>query len=145
MGMYTELYLGIELSKDTHENIVKWLESHNVEYGWQKTMELAPDCLKETRLNILCGSSCYLDAQPHFQFFKDKITGNFFLTFGCNIKNYSGEIDKLLRLLEPHITSYNHIGHYRYEESDTPTLLYMVDGKIIENEVAFVNNGELNV
>ena len=31
MGMYTEMYLGVELNKDTREDIIEWLLAHERE------------------------------------------------------------------------------------------------------------------
>ena len=71
------------------------------------------------------GSSYYFDAQPHFLFRWDNISKAYFLTVGLNIKNYSNEIRTFIKLIEPYILSYGHIGHIRYEEAEYPTLLMM--------------------
>ena len=132
MGMYTELYLGVELSKDTDEGIVKWLSLHNKgdEITFSDIRLLAPTELAGTRLDVLSGSSYYFDALPHFQFEYDDISKSYHLTLGLNIKNYSNEIDTFLKILEPYITSIGHIGHTRYEEEEVPTLLYCYDNVI---------------
>ena len=123
MGMYTELYLGVELSKDTPKHIVKWLEAHNSD-DYETIAKLTPIELNATRLETLCCSSYYFDAQPHFLFRFDDIAGAYFLTFGCNIKNYSNEIATFVDMLRPYILTDDHIGHIRYEEDRIPTLLY---------------------
>lgn len=123
--MYTELYLGVNLSEDMPIELVGWLKSHNEESeDWYvKTDSLAPDELKKTRLSVLAGGSYYFDAQQHFFFKYDRTSGDYFLTMGLNIKNYDHEIRKFLNILEPYIVSDGHIGHTRYEEEEYPTLL----------------------
>lgn len=134
MGMYTELYMGVELSKNTPVELIEWLDGHtgdDVDYDLLD--KICPEELRGTRLSILSGSSYYFDAMPHFCFKYDNISQSYFLTFGCNIKNYSNEVDTLLKILEPFITSDGHIGHIRYEEYDVPTLLFMKDGLIVKD------------
>lgn len=132
MGMYTELYMGVEFSKDTPSELIKWLNSNNEDDSDLDLLnKICPYELRDTRLSALCGDSYYFDALSHFKFTYDLISRSYFLTFGCNIKNYSNEIAILLKILEPFITSDGHIGHIRYEEDDIPTLLFMKDGLII--------------
>ena len=134
MGMYTELYMGVELSKDIPSELIKWLDNNKGEDSDFDLLDrICPDKLRDTQLSVLCGSSCYFDALPHFNFKYDSISESYFLTFGCNIQNYINEIDILLKLLEPFIKSKGHIGHIRYEENDIPTLLFMKDGLIIKD------------
>lgn len=134
MGMYTELYLGVELSSNTDKIIIDWLEHHNRrdlsdnEY-WDLMEKISP--LKGRLYSLYQGGSYYFDAQGHFLFKYDEISKTYYLTVGFNIKNYNDEIGQLLRLLEPYITSDGHIGHIRYEESEYPTLLMYEDSKII--------------
>lgn len=125
MGMYTELYLGVELKKDTREDIIQWLEAHKDDsISIYVLMALAPIELKNTRLNVLSGSSYYFDAQPHFNFKYDNISRSYFLTLGLNIKNYDNDIKIFLDMIRPYITTIGHIGHTRYEENEEPTILY---------------------
>lgn len=130
MGMYTELYIGTRLNKDTPEELVKWLSAHTDDNcSLDDVISLAPSELRNTRYKVIGGCSAYFEAEQHFQFGYD--TGHYYLTFGNNIKNYSDEINTLLGILEPHIHFEGHIGHYRYEEEDLPTVLYY-DGKKIQ-------------
>ena len=136
MGMYTELYLGVELCKDTPDNILEWLACQNNEcIDYDVVKDLCPSQLKGTRLSYIGGSSYYFDAMQHYCFKYDTISGSYFLTCGCNIKNYSDEIDTLLNILEPFILSIGHIGHIRYEEEYTPTLLFMEAGVLVKKRI----------
>lgn len=134
MGMYTELFLTVELSKDTREDIVKWLFANN-DLGeecnvgtWEDLVSMAPKELKGTRLDTLTGGSYYFDGIPFTKFKYDKISKSYFLTLLLNIKNYSDEISTFLKLLEPYVTSNGHVGHRRYEEAERPEILYYVNG-----------------
>ena len=121
MGMYTELYLAVELSKDVPNNIIQWLNSDG-------ELANAPSRIK----NGFTGwDSYYFASQPFTVFKYDDISESYFLTTVFNIKNYENEIDFLLETLTPYIIREGHIGHTRYEEFYYPTILFFKDGKII--------------
>jgi hypothetical protein len=60
-------------------------------------------------------------------YFDNRVTQQYYITFRCDLKNYDGEIKKFLDWIMPYIDNMNgdHIGHYRYEEDDQPTMIYM--------------------
>jgi len=124
MGMYTELYLAVELTKYTREDIIQWMSKHNSTKDWHGVPEIAPEEVKNSRLDVLSGDSYYFDAIPVMKFKYDKISDSYYLTVIFNIKNYEDEIEKFLKLIEPYVISEGHVGHKRYEESDKPTLIY---------------------
>ena len=133
MGMYTELYLGIELRKCMDKDIVGWLKL-NRDGNYEDIDSICPEELKETRLSVLSGCSYYFDAQPHYNFEYNKISESYYLTMGINIKNYGDEINTFLKILEPYIISNGHIGHIRYEEEVYPTIL-MFDEEIVKKNI----------
>lgn len=118
--MYTELYLAVEISKETPENIINWCRED------EPLEELAG-----TRLDTFGhSSSYYFDGIAFKQFEYDDITKSYFLTTRFDVKNYSQEIQHMLLILSPHILSRGHIGHIRYEEDELPTLLILEEGVI---------------
>jgi hypothetical protein len=68
------------------------------------------------------------------QFKFDEIAKCWYLTFVANIKNYEREWQHFIDWLTPYLDrgehSPYHIGHYRYEEDDYPTILMMENGSI---------------
>ena len=115
--MYTELYLGIELKKDVHEDIIKHFHSYDDSYEDLYIPDGMP-----SRLHGL-GGSAYFDAIPTMVFKKQFTGENYHLLIVFNIKNYNNEIQWMLDWLEPYIESDGHIGHIRYEEDEHPTIL----------------------
>ena len=150
MGMYTELYLGCELRADTPAALVNDLALIcdvprppivGDDDGVMATLaglekgEYLTDMGKHIGYPVARSGSYYFDAQPHSLFEYDEISLTYRLTFGADIKNYNQEWETLLNAIEPWLVTYGdwedggnaiHIGHYRYEEDETPTLLYLV-------------------
>ena len=63
----------------------------------------------------------------------------FFLTFVTNVKNYGGDLETLIETLAPWIETEGHIGHYRYEEREMPTILFRNEEGVIEwRELTYV-------
>ena len=54
------------------------------------------------------------------------------LTSISNLKNYEGEIAKFLMWLAPYIETDGFLGFTRYEEYDTPTLIYKWESGMIQ-------------
>ena len=119
MGMYTELYLAVELSNDTPEDIVAWIND-------DKTKDDVPARIESFGFS----SSYYFDGIACKHFFYDDISISYYLTTRFDLKNYEEEIQTLLSVLEPYIISKGHIGHIRYENNKFPTLLFFKNDKI---------------
>ena len=120
MGMYTELYLGVELKKETPEAIRDWLVKG-------KTLLDASSRIKTYPFG---GTSYYFDALTIEKMKYDTIANSYYFTGRMDLKNYENEIQFILNTLEPYIISDGHIGHVRYEEEEMPTILIMNQGKI---------------
>lgn len=124
MGMYTELNIGLELSKDTPEeviNIINYMIS-----GEGSDMPTTPNhpLFSTDRWDfMLTCSSYYFNAQPVHKFEYDEIGECWFLTSISNLKNYNSEIEKFLDWISPYINDNGFFGYMRYEEDDFPTLL----------------------
>jgi len=129
MGMYTELYLAVELDKDLPKDLVKFfMELSNDDFGVEENL---PTCFQgKTRIAYMGHmDSYYFDSIPMIDFKYDTISKSYFLTTIFNLKNYEDEIDIILNVLTPYILTKGHIGHMRYEESISPTTLYHIEGK----------------
>lgn len=124
MGMYTELYLAIELDKNTNKDIIEFL---NFQLNREETEFVSKSnheffkCSRSSSFGYM--DSYYFDSIPVFKFRHDDISNSYFLTMVFNLKNYENEIEKFLDLINPYIISDGHIGHKRYEEQETPTIL----------------------
>lgn len=126
MGMYTELYLGLDLKKDTPKELLDWLYGHNDESVPLSELEaMCPKELKDTRFDTLLCGSYYFYAQPYLNIQYDKISNSHHFTLITNLKNYSSEIEKFVALIMPYVDAYKgeHLGHYRYEEDKLPTFI----------------------
>ncbi len=124
MGMYTELFLTVDLVDDTPTSIISWLKSMVNGSG---DVTDAPSSVAGTRFESrLLGGSYYFYGQPFMSFEFDSISKSYHLTVLTNLKNYSNEIDKLIELLTPHLDMCKGemIGYKRYEEDSEPTILY---------------------
>ena len=118
--MYTELYLGVELKKETPEAIRDWLVKGKALLGASSRIKTYP----------FGGTSYYFDALTIEKMKYDTIANSYYFTGRMDLKNYENEIQFILNTLEPYIISDGHIGHVRYEEEEMPTILIMNQGKI---------------
>ena len=128
MGMYTELHFNAELKQDTPEEVIAILD------GMVSAKEHTSGTLPSHPLfdtprweYMLRCDSYYFDADTHSTLRYDDITKSYYLCIRCNLKNYDGEIEKFIDWIKPYCDKYpgDFLGFYRYEETETPTLVYM--------------------
>lgn len=140
MGMYTELALAVKFKLDAPEWFVETLTK--MANGWPEgeTPAAHSDCpphpLFETERwwwMLRSGGSSYFNMHPMVLLERDPINFNpLSLTVWTNIKNYGDEWGHFIDWIAPFIgNNREHIGHRRYEESDHPTLLYALSGRIV--------------
>jgi len=127
MGMYTELYIACEMKPDLPKDVEEVLLYL---FGDGDKPETLPDheFFKTFRWSLIgTGSSYYFIP---FAVSNIQMAGftepSYYITSRSDIKNYEKEIQKFLDWLRPYIrgSSCDHIGHIRFEEDLTPTLLY---------------------
>lgn len=131
MGMYTQLVLGVEFKKTVPLKVLAQLHfmTGNRETG------ISPADMMDTQAErdffrcprwrlVLSGDSYYFDWKTMRQFDYDIISHSWYLTVVSNLKNYDGEIAKFLFWIAPHIHTNGYLGFTRYEETETPTLIY---------------------
>ena len=124
MGMYTEIYVNVDLKKDTPDEIIQVLKVMcDMEDSDSKVLESYPD-----RWGGLFYSGSYYtpDTYCHSLTF-DTITQRWSLLGKGDIKNYSQEIEKFFEWIIPHVDGSpgEFIGYSRYEEDLTPTLVFL--------------------
>lgn len=129
MGMYTELHYNVRLSRDTPDSVLRTLK---VMLGYAdredfSSRELDRDFLDEGRTEyMLRCDSYYFDADTHSTLRYDDIAETYYLCVRCNLKNYDQEIQRFIKWINPYVDSFtdSFLGFYRYEEDETPTLIY---------------------
>lgn len=139
MGMYTELFLGVEIHGSKGSDHIKALTymaaTQEEQPKLSKDFDMSHPLFKTDRWSwmLRSGGSYYFRTKPCLVFRYDEIANAYFLTLITNIKNYTGEWEQFLDYIAPHIdedTTCKCIGWIRYEEAEHPTLLYIEDGKI---------------
>lgn len=130
MGMYTELYISASLkrnSPDKVKEIIRLLFDGDNEHETDET-DLPPheffDCHR-WRMIGRC-SSYYFSPFALSKVLEDDINGKLYFTSRSDLKNYDSEIEKFLDWVMPYLDQIQgeHLGHYRYEEDEQPTLIF---------------------
>lgn len=127
MGMYTELYLSVEFKKDIPADVVLILKHL---FGDEEvTLPALPDheffqCDRWSMIGRC--SSFYFVPFATSKLHRDDLNSQYYLTTRSDLKNYGGEIKKFLDWIMPYLDQMDgdHLGHYRYEEDDAPTLIF---------------------
>ncbi len=127
MGMYTELFLSCEFNEDLPKEAEKVLLHL---FDAKDEPESLPDheffsCTRWRQI----GSMCSFYFTPFALSKIEKEQGSYYLTTRSDLKNYDSEIEKFLNWVEPYIYAHDgdHLGHYRYEEDDKPTLIFKAE------------------
>lgn len=129
MGMYTELYLSVELSAETPSEVVDTLRFMCGEFDEQTCDSPSHRFFTLVRWkHILRMSSHYFTPFSTFVTRYNDISKAWFLDGRSSLKNYEGEIEAFLDWIAPHVATVGHGGHYRYEENLHPTLIYFGEG-----------------
>lgn len=128
MGMYTELYLSVEFKPDLPTEVVMVIEHL---FALNKPIPpILPehDFFKCPRWSMIgrCSSYYFVPFSTSNLYYDERVTNQYYLTTRSDLKNYDGEIAKFLDWVMPYLDhcEEDHIGHYRYEEDDEPTLIY---------------------
>jgi hypothetical protein len=125
MGMYTELHFNTELKPDVPAEILEILQHMANDAPKPESVPDHPffEC---ERWSFMClCDSYYFDADTHSTLRHD-YQGGWFLCIRCNVKNYDSEIEKFIDWIGPYLNKDkgDFLGFYRYEETETPTLIY---------------------
>ena len=125
MGMYTEFHFNSELRKDTPLEVIDMLK--HMLYRKDNLSNIDHPLFESARWKfMLISDSYYFDADTHSTLRYDDIGNCYYLCIRCNLKNYSDEIEKFINWIHPYLRKDkgDFLGFYRYEETETPTLIY---------------------
>lgn len=140
MGMYTELNIGVQIVND--EKAIKKLNYMLNESDEDIQIEHPLfDDKTRWRYMLKC-DSYYFDSQTDSKLYRDDLYEDdpmYFLNVRCNLKNYNDEIELFLDWLCPYIMTESFLGYMRYEEAESPTLIYKENGKIVYEPVTRLN------
>lgn len=119
MGMYTEIYVNVDLREDTPQTVIKTLMA--VVNGDRESEYLKG---KPYRWGCLfCNMSYYTPNTKCASLTFDTITNSYSLIGKGDIKNYEGEIEQFFEYIKPYCDN-SFIGYHRYEEDREPILVY---------------------
>lgn len=143
MGMYTEIYINVNLKKETPQSVLDVLKAM-CDYNEDA------QCLKDhpSRWLYLFGDCSYYTPRTECaKLTYDDISKQWSLLGKGDIKNYGGEIEEFFEWICPWIDfeedpeedrdpeceyqTKMFVGYHRYEEDVEPTLVYKSKGKII--------------
>lgn len=126
MGMYTELYVAIQIKKECPSDVLNILR-HMFSGAEIPTSLPEHEFFKCLRWNCIGNcSSFYFVPISMSRMEECGTTGRYVIISRSDLKNYDGEIRKFLDWINPHIYASHgdHLGHLRYEEDEKPTLLF---------------------
>ena len=120
MGMYTEIYVNVDLKEDTPKSVIKILESICDGVGI--------DSKYPERWYCLFFNVSYYTPHTSVSKLTFNMTSNRYSLLGKgNINNYAGEIEAFFEFLIPWVDgkSGDFIGYSRYESEKLPTLVLL--------------------
>jgi len=134
MGDYTEFHFNAQLKANTPSEVVVTL---NQMLGHTKIGQERPKhpLFSTDRWDImLTCDSAYFDAESHSTLRYKRTAESYYLCIRSNFKHYDKEIPLFLDWIHPHLDKLEggFLGFYRYEETEIPTLLYMVKKGILQ-------------
>jgi hypothetical protein len=125
MGMYTEIYVNVDLKQETPDGVIRVLKAMcgKLEEGD------ADDALKgfPDRWHSLFSDCSYYTPRTHCKFLDyDEISKQWSLLGKGDIKNYHQEIKAFFKWILPWVDAYSgqFIGYSRYEEATKPQLYF---------------------
>ena len=120
MGMYTEIYVNVDLKKETPKEVLDVLQAIVDKNGQAECLKDKPD-----RWSLLFNSGSYYTPNTECGALTfDETSGIWSLIGKGDIKNYEGEIEAFFDYIMPWIDDEGFIGYSRYEESWSPKLYF---------------------
>lgn len=126
MGMHTELVLGVDLVSSTPDYIISAIKYMLSDIDTNEMVGLPDHPLFKTprwQIMLVCDSA-YFGGITCSKMDRESFFGDYELSVRSNMKNYHSEIELFLNLIQPYIEDQGFIGYVRYEEDDTPELIY---------------------
>lgn len=117
MGMYTEIFFASEVDEHAYRILSSIIDEGTLQGDGHRFFDLNRAEL------VFCGSSAYFPGANHAKC-EAGPSGDYYVSFRSNLKNYSGEIEAFFDWVKPHCLNTNFIGYSLYEEDKTPVLYY---------------------
>lgn len=118
MGMYTEIFVNVDLKEETPEEVIQTLKAI-----CEKDHESPLLNNKPGRWFMLFNNGSYYTPSTQCAALTfDRISNNWSLIGKGDIKNYEGEIEAFFDYIRPWVED-NFMGYMRYEEDDRPTIM----------------------
>lgn len=128
MGMYTEIYINVDLKEETPDDVIRVLKAMCFMLPDQECSEVLVDY--PDRWGCLFSNMSYYTPSTNCRYLQfDDITKRWSLLGKGDIKNYDGEIEKFFEWIMPYIKGYpgKFIGYSRYEEDCEPKLYFLLE------------------
>lgn len=141
MGMYTEIYVNIDLVEDTPQEVIDLLrcmccmvsakhlydkpcpvDATEIEYGSDRYNEIMRQYPNRFG-SLFYNGSFYTPNTSVAELSYDGISNQWSLLGKGDIKNYDDEIEKFFKLIAPYAEN-NFLGYSRYEENESPILYF---------------------
>jgi len=120
--MYTEIYINVDLKKDTPNDVIGVLKA----MCDQECKEVLVDY--PYKWICLFSNMSYYTPSTNCRFLEfDNISNQWSLLGKGDIKNYGNEIEEFFEWIVPYVDGYpgDFIGYSRYEEDQKPTLMFL--------------------
>ena len=133
MGMYTEIYVNVDLKEDTPDSILDVLRAMCRVEGYS-----VPDDLPLRWAYLFNDGSFYTPLTSCRNLTFNDISKQYSLLGKGDIKNYEGEIEKFFEWITPWVDAENgsFIGYSRYEDCQLPELYVLGSERHAESEEA---------
>ncbi len=122
MGMYTEIYVNVDLKEDTPQKILDVLRAMCYEHDSE-----ALNGYPQSWRYLFNDGSYYTPRTSCANFTQDSIDGQWSLLGKGDIKNYESEIETFFAFILPHVDGMtgDFVGYHRYEVNQAPTLVFL--------------------
>ncbi len=124
--MYTEIYVNVDLKKETPDEIIEVLKAMcDMEESNKKVLEPYPD----RWICLFSNMSYYTPSTRCRSLTYDDIKERWSLLGKGDIKNYGLDIEEFFEWIIPYVDGCpgDFIGYHRYEEQRVPTLVFLPD------------------
>lgn len=119
MGMYTEIYVNVDLKEETPQEIIDTLR--------QLCAKVQPDSFPE-RSSLLFNNGSYYTPYTYVRSLTyDRNFSRWSFLGKGDLRNYSGEVEHFFDWLMPWVDGFpgDFVGYHRYEEDQKPTLVFI--------------------
>jgi hypothetical protein len=119
MGMYTEIFVNVDLKNDTPISVIEVLTA-------MCNKDSDAKCLKDkpNRWSLMFNNGSYYHPLTECgRLTCDEISGHYSLIAKGDIKNYDSEIEQFFDYIAPWCEN-DFMGYHKYEEDREPTLVY---------------------